>query len=170
MSRIELITTAEGLDPATGEVYDWIVASRGKMVRPFEVLLHAPELARKVAELGHVVRYESSLPDELRELAILTVGSTLDCGFVWDSHLGLAKDAGLGPEAIAAARGENAQVAEGQQAIIGFVTALCRDAAVPDDAYDAVREYLGDVATVELAATVGYYAMLGMVMSATESC
>ena len=39
-----------------------------------------------------------------------------------------------------------------------------------DAVYAAVREHLGDAGTVELAATVGYYAMLGFVMSATESC
>ena len=145
MTRIDLITSSSGLDPAASEVYDWIVASRGKMVRPFEVLLHAPELARQVAELGHVVRYESSLDDRVRELAIITVGHALGCAFVWDSHLPLAEAAGLSPDAIAAARGESTQVPGEQRAIIDFASALCRHASVTEEAYAAVREDLGVV-------------------------
>ena len=55
MTRIELITSRDGLDDETAAVFDWVVESRGQMLRPFEVLLHAPALAQPVAELGHVV-------------------------------------------------------------------------------------------------------------------
>ena len=170
MSRIDLITTSDGLDPARKDLFDSIVASRGKMLRPYEVLLHVPELARKVAELGQIVRYESSLPDGARELAILTVGHALGCQFVWDSHVGLAEGAGVSADAIAAARGEDRPLEAETAAIIGFASGLCRETAVPDEVYETAREHLGEEGTVELAAAVGYYAMLGFVMRATESC
>ena len=61
MARIDLIADKEGLTPEQARLFDWIVESRGTLVRPFQVLLHAPRQAEHIARLGHVVRFESGL-------------------------------------------------------------------------------------------------------------
>ena len=47
--------------PAQLAVWDRIAQSRGRVTRPFAALLHSPELARRVAETGHHVRFEGPL-------------------------------------------------------------------------------------------------------------
>ena len=74
MPRIHLIGERGELGGEAAELYDRIVESRGSMVRPFRVFLHAPHLARHIARLGHEVRFESALPGADRELAILAAG------------------------------------------------------------------------------------------------
>jgi len=102
MARIPLIKTREGLSEAQRTVFDWIVESRGEMLRPYEVLLHLPEMARHAAELGHQIRYQGSLSDHDRELAIITTAQAHGCGFEWASHVDKARSAGVSPRTIAA--------------------------------------------------------------------
>ena len=170
MPRIGLITDREGLDEATREVFDWVVASRGRMIRPFEVLLHVPALARPVAELGHVVRYASGLADGDRELAILATGRAHRCDFVWDSHIELARHAGVSEDAIAFLEGEPRKITSREQTIIDVVRSLVATSAVDDETYGAATELLGEAGVIELATTIGYYTMLGFAMGVAAAC
>jgi len=170
MARLRLITDKEGLTPAQAETFDWIVESRGRMIRPYEVLLHAPGLARPAAELGHMIRYEGSLSDHDRELAILTVGKAQDCQFEWDSHIDLARAAGVSPNAEQVLLGGHADLTQRESIVIGFVRELCADAKITDAMYAAAERMLGPEGVVELAGLVGYYTMLSFVMSVADVC
>jgi hypothetical protein len=72
MSRIPPVSDPDGLDEETRAAYERIVESRGGVSRPFEVLLHAPALARAVAELGHAIRFESHLEDAIGAVTLAT--------------------------------------------------------------------------------------------------
>jgi hypothetical protein len=59
-------------------VWDRIAQSCGRVAGPFAALLHSPEMARRIAETGHYVRFEGPLSQAERELAIITVARLLD--------------------------------------------------------------------------------------------
>lgn len=172
MARVKLITDREvGLDPEQQETFDWVVESRGRMLRPFEVLLHSPGMARAVADLGAKVRFESSLSDRDRELVILTAAEIHGCQFEWDSHLPLAWAAGVSEEAIDfLGGGADAGIDPVEELLIGFVRQLCRESTVSPERFEAARELLGEAGVVEMCTTVGYYTMLGFVMGACDAC
>jgi 4-carboxymuconolactone decarboxylase len=170
MTRIELIASREGLDEETAAVFDWVVESRGEMLRPFEVLLHVPALAQPVAELGHVVRYESRLDPADRELAILATGKAHGCAFVWDSHLDHARRAGVREEAISVLADGPGELSSREQALVGFARSLVAGSAVDDETYEAASDLLGPSGVVELATIIGYYTMLGYAMSVAAAC
>ena len=169
MTRIEPITRDAELSPEAEAVAARIVETRGELSRPFQVLLHSPALADRVAELGNVVRTRSTLADADRELTTLATGSFLGCAFVWTSHLDAAAAAGVSAVTIAAFR-ENRSALEGREAtIVAFVDELCAG-AVSNDVYAQAKDLFDTRAFVELVATVGYYTMLARVMSAFEAC
>lgn len=170
MPRIPLITTRDGLDDETASVFDWVVESRGAMLRPFEVLLHAPRLAQPVAELGHVVRYESTLDAADRELCILATGRAHGCAFVWDSHLDHARKAGVRDEAILVLDGGPGELDPREQVLVDFARSLVARSAVGDDEFAAAAELIGRSGVIELATTIGYYTMLGYAMSVADAC
>lgn len=172
MTRIELITErSDDLTTAQAETFDWIVSSRGRMIRPFEVLLHTPAVARLVAELGAQIRFASSLSDHDRELVIITAARAHGCAFEWDSHRPLAEEAGVRPEVIAHVdHGAGADLTGTEALLIGFVRELCASGTVSSDAFAGARDHLGDAGVVELSATVGYYTLLGYVMGACDAC
>jgi 4-carboxymuconolactone decarboxylase len=170
MARLDLITTAANLTPAARAAAARIVESRGEISRPFQLLLHSPALAERVAELGHLVRSGSSLRDRDRELVTLATGRALGCAFVWESHLGSAAAAGVPAETIEMLERDPANLGTRDRALVSFVDELCRTATVSEGTFDAVRELLGTPEIVELASTVGYYAMLAYVMGACDAC
>lgn len=172
MARIELITErAQTVTDAQREAFDWVVESRGKMLRPFEVLLHAPGVGRSIAELGARIRFESSLTDHDRELVVLATAAHHGCDFEWNSHLPLARKAGVRPAVIDHLAGNvGAPLEDREMLLLGFVSELCSTSTVSLERFDAVRVYLGDAAVVELCATIGYYTLLGFVMGACDAC
>ena len=170
MGRIELIGRKDGLAPEQARLFDWIVESRGELVRPFQVLLHAPGQAEHIARLGHVVRFESSLDGADRELAILATGQAHGCRYVWDTHLDLARREGVSPEAVAHLDGVTGDLAAREAAILDMVDELCGSSSLSASAFARVESELGAEAVVELSILVGYYTMLGYAMAAFEVC
>src|SRR5271168_1443757 len=74
MSRYREISPAE-MTPAQKQVHDEIVAGkRGRFGGPFQILIRAPEVCRHLQRLGEYLRWGSSLPPALSELAICLTG------------------------------------------------------------------------------------------------
>ena len=70
MTRYREISSAE-MTSAQKEVHDEIVAGRrGRSGGPFQILIRAPEICRHLQRLGAYLRWGSSLPPALSELAI----------------------------------------------------------------------------------------------------
>lgn len=170
MARVPLITTKDELPAEHHAAFDLITQSRGRVAGPFAVLLHSPEVARRVAHLGAYIRFESALSGEQRELAILATARAMDCRYEWAAHVPLAKKAGVRGEAVAAIRERRAPagLTPAEAEIVQYVTALLRAHRVDDAAYRAMRERFGERALVELTATAGYYAMIASTLNAFD--
>jgi|GEM_PF-6992093 4-carboxymuconolactone decarboxylase len=65
------------------------------LVGPFDVFVRAPSLGGPAQALGAAVRYGSSLPDNVREVAICTVGHFHQARFEFAAHHALAIAAGV---------------------------------------------------------------------------
>lgn len=165
MARMPLYTERAGLDGPRLAVFDSVVTTRGSMIRPYEVLLHTPGIALPAAELGQQIRYQGSLADHDRELAILTVSVIADCQFEWDQHIEIARQAGVSEAALRHLRGSDDALTEGGQLVVGFVLELVQRKTVTDERFTAAQSMLGNECVIELTALVGYYMMLAYVMN-----
>ena len=145
MARVRLITDRDqDLSPEQIETFDWVVESRGRMIRPFEVLLHSPQVARHVAELGAKLRFDSSLLDHDRELVIITAARIHGCTFEWDSHLPLARAAGVREEVIDYLLDSGGSLTDSESLFIGFVRELCAGSTVSPETFDRAKALLGE--------------------------
>ena len=163
-----LLDDRAGLSESQQAVFDWIVESRGTMIRPYEVMLHVPDMARPAAELGHQIRYEGGLSDHDRELAIIATAAAQGCAYEWDTHVGLARAAGVAETTITTLRHGDGTTGSPDDAIIGFVREMCATSRVSDAVCEAVRHRLGTSGVVELSTLVGYYTMLAFVINVAE--
>ena len=170
VSRIPLIRSRDELDADGRLAFDAIVESRGSMLRPFEVLLHAPSMAARVAELGHAIRFDSGLSDADRELVTLATGRARACSFIWGSHLEAAREAGIGPDVLETLQSGEGNLDSRRAALVSLVRELCSTGEVADETFRAVHELVGTRGVVELVLTVGYYSMLAATMGAVEAC
>jgi 4-carboxymuconolactone decarboxylase len=171
MPRVRMIEKREDSAPSQAEVFDHIAASRGgQMIRPFAAMLHRPEIARAAADLGAVIRYQSTLSDHDREVVICATAVERDCAFEWESHSPIARSVGVS-EATLSSIESDAPVADSDDAVlVDFVRELSRTGRVSDSTFEKARSRYDEAGTVELAATIGYYTMLALFMNAVEAC
>lgn len=171
MARIELITErTQASTERQMRLFDSIVASRGQMIRPYEVLLHVPELAETLSQLGAQIRFAGSLSDHDRELVILTAAVVNDCQFEWDSHHPIAVEAGVRQEALDHLQGIPAALNDHEELIISYVRELRDRSTVSPELFARGLDVLGTSGIVELTVTAGYYTLLAYVMGAVDAC
>jgi 4-carboxymuconolactone decarboxylase len=166
-----MIESREDTIPSQVEAFDHIAASRGgQMIRPFAAMIHRPEIARAAADLGAVIRFQSTLSDHDREVVICTTVAERDCPFEWGSHLPIARSAGVSEDTLAAIETGATVEDPADAALVDFTRESCRTGKVGDDTFERARDRLGEEGTVELAAIIGYYTMLAVFMNACEAC
>ena len=151
-------------------IYDEIAGSRGSVRGPFSVLLHSPEVARRVAHLGSYIRFESTLSSAEQELAIITTAREFDCDYEWAAHTILARQAEVSEEAIetVANRGPLDSLTEDEAMIILYSRELLRQHRVSDKTFRAAKARFGEQGITDLTATIGYYGMLACVLNTFE--
>src|ERR1700676_3907645 len=105
--RFKPLTAAE-LTPEQKVMVEHLLAGeRGGMNGPFNVTLRSPEMGDLAQKLGAQLRYHTSLPKKLNELAIIMTARFWSAQYEWSAHSKSAKAAGISPaviEAIAAGR------------------------------------------------------------------
>src|ERR1700758_4103517 len=95
MTRYREISSAE-MTPVQKEVHDEIIAGRrGRFGGPFRILIRAPEACRHLQRLGEYLRWGSSLPPALSELAICLTARHIRANYEWHAHAPLAMEAGV---------------------------------------------------------------------------
>ena len=132
--------------------------------------LHNPELADRWQALGALLRYRTSLSPRQSELAILVTARHCRSPFEWFAHRSEAERAGWGAEALDAllAGRRPDGLDETEAAIHQYASELNRSHSVSGSTHAACVRLLGERATVELTALVGYYTMVAMTLNAHE--
>jgi 4-carboxymuconolactone decarboxylase len=168
--RVTPITSREQIAPADHDAFDEVLATyNGRVVGPLRVLFHRPELARRISNIGAVMRRASPFPDA-RELAIIAAAREWDCLYEWYVHEPVARRAGVSEAAIDAVRTHAPLRAfpAGEREIAQYVRRLLRNHRVPGPVFEALLAKHGVMGTVELTATVGFYQIFACVMNAFE--
>lgn len=144
---------------------------RGALRGPFVPLLYSPELLDRAQRLGEYLRYDSALPDRLREFAILIAARHWSQAYEWHVHAPLAERAGLDRQlidALAACRRPD-RMSAAEAAVYDFCVGLHRDHTISDPTYAAALAVLAEHGIVDLCGICGYYSMLAMVMNAART-
>ena len=137
---------------------------------PFNVMLRAPVMGDFAQELGAQVRFNSSLPAPLREMAILMAARHWTSHYEWNAHKAAALAAGLRPDIVAAiAAGERpASMQPNEAALHRFCSELLETKRVGDDTFAAMKAAFGEQGTTEVIFTLGYYSMVSMLLNVDE--
>lgn len=170
MPRIPLFPQPTMTD-AQKAVHDRIVSGpRGRIQGPLRAALYNPELAEKWQALGALLRYQTSLPPRLSEIAILVTGRACHSPFEWYAHRIEAEKAGVEEDVIEAILAQEPPARlEGDDLVVWrYATELNQHKSVSDATYQAVLARFGDRAVVELTALVGYYTMVAMTLNCHE--
>jgi 4-carboxymuconolactone decarboxylase len=170
LARIPLPSPAE-MTPEQRRVYDAIVdGPRGTLVGPLRAALHRPELAEKWQQLGELLRYRTSLPPQISEIAVLVTARRWRCQVEWHMHAIAAEQAGIALGVIAAIKSGCRPLEADAKALAvhDYAVELTGHGHVTPATYDAVLQGWGVAGIVELTALIGYYTMVAMTLNAHE--
>ena len=166
----------EDLDPDRRALWDAIVGSRGAglvndqggLIGPFNAFVHAPGVGRRLASLGQVVRFETSIERRLSEVAIITVGARWKAEFEWWAHARMAREHGVADAVVdAIGRGEEPPFeADDERVVYAVARQLADRGQVDSGAYAAAQRLLGDAGMVELVSLCGYYTLVSFLLNA----
>ncbi len=158
----------EQMTEAQKRVYESIAGGpRGGVRGPFGPLLRSPELADRVQKLGEYLRFNTSLPERLNELAILINARFWDSRYEWCAHRPLAIKGGLA-ESIAGDLARNkrpANMKPEEELVYDFCTNLHRQHFVDDALFRRAVATLGEQGVIDLIAVSGYYTLVAMVLN-----
>ena len=151
------------------EVYDQIISGpRRTLVGPLRAALHNPVLADRWQKFGQVLRFETSLPTRLTELAILVTARRWNSDLEWAIHAKDAAQAGLSSSITEAIRtGHSPKFGEDVEArnIYQFAQEIVQQGDVSSEIYSAIVDRWGEVGAVELTAVIGYYSLVAMTLN-----
>jgi 4-carboxymuconolactone decarboxylase len=134
---------------------------------PFNAWLRSAELGELLQKVGAHIRFRSSLPPRLNELAILVTARHWTSQFEWYAHRLLALKAGLGEKLIdeLARNRRPKKMRADETAVYEFCTQLHRRKNVTDAAYRRVVALFGERGAMDLIGASGYYTVVSMTLN-----
>ncbi len=170
MSRYREISPAE-MSPAQKRVHDQIIAGkRGRFGGPFELLIRAPEICGLASQLGEHLRWGTSLPDRLSELAIITTARFWRAQYEWYAHAPLAEKAGVPSAAIEAIRTDGTPLftAKDEALVHRICSEIFRTRRLSDESFNEATAVLGETGLVEVIGIIGYYTLIANTLNVFE--
>ena len=176
--RFKLIQP-ENLTPEQKTLYDNVrsgpraklagssAATPGPLGGPFNVWLRSPGIGDIVQRLGEEIRFRSSLPAKLNEMAIMITARFWTSQYEWHAHCKLALEAGLDPalaQAIAEKR-HPAKMDSDEAIVYDFSTELHEKHGVSDETYKRAIDRFGERGVFDLIAANGFYSLVAMCLN-----
>jgi 4-carboxymuconolactone decarboxylase len=152
MPRVPLFDPTN-MNAEQARVYNNIVGGpRGQLVGPLRAVLHRADLADNWQQFGESLRFGSSLPRKLVELAILVTGRRWNSQVEWHVH---SIRLGTRP---ALADADEVDTYE-------FARQLQMTGNVEDVLYARLQARLGVIGIIELSSVIGYYTLVSMTLN-----
>jgi 4-carboxymuconolactone decarboxylase len=147
-----------------------LLDATGALVGPFNAWLLSPAIGDRIQRLGEAIRFTSSLPQNVLEVAILVEARQWRAEFEWWAHVRLARRAGVAAEVIAAIqeRREPSFTDRGEEIAWRFSRELLDRRRVGAATYEAARQHFGETGVMELVTLLGYYTLVSMTLNTFE--
>jgi 4-carboxymuconolactone decarboxylase len=161
--------TYEQLTPQQKTMMDHLLAGErgGSTEGPFNAFLRSPELGDAAQQLGAQVRFHSSLPRKLSEIAILVTARHWGAQFEWTAHHMTAAQAGVSTaliDAVANGKRPTGMHAD-EEAVYNFCHELLTAKQVSDATFKAAVGVVGERGVVDLIGATGYYSLVAMALN-----
>jgi len=137
---------------------------------PYNPLLRSPVLGQRMFDLLHYLRWETSVPLKLNELAILIIGRQWRSQVEWYAHAPLAIKAGLSPDIVAELKANKrpSDMPPEEAIVYDFVTELTTKHEISDETFKRAKKLLGEQQIVDLTAVAGSYIAVAMQLAMSE--
>ncbi|MFL5092966.1 MAG: carboxymuconolactone decarboxylase family protein, partial [Xanthobacteraceae bacterium] len=135
---------------------------------PYSILLRSPVLAERYLGMTDYLRFGTSLPHRLNELAILIEARLWDAQYEWWAHYPIALKAGLSQAVADDIRDGRrpTSMQPDEEVVYDVCIELLRDRNLTDATFNRAKEMLGEQPIIDLIAVAGFYVMVSSVLIA----
>ena len=169
MARLNPVTRDQ-VPEAFREAFDEVTADSGGLITggPGSITINSPEMAKRRNHLTHYLRYETTFPKRIQELAILLTARAMDCPYIWNAHAPAARQAGVNDALIDAIRDRQPlpDVAPDEAALIAYGREFFETHTVSPDVFQAALDQFGPQHLVELTQLMGHYTQTAFFLNA----
>jgi 4-carboxymuconolactone decarboxylase len=137
---------------------------------PFNMMLRSPVMGQRMFSMLDYLRFNTSVPRNLNEFAILIQARLWTSQVAWTAHYPLALKAGL-PQAVAddlKVGKRPASMQPDEAAVYDLCMDLAKDHVVSDATFKKARELFSDQQIVDLITVSGVYITLAMLSNTAE--
>jgi len=143
------------------------VAADGALMGPWNPWLHEPRIGGAIWELTKAMTAEATLPDPVRQVAILVVGARFDAAYELYAHIAVAETEGMGLDRLATlcAGSRPADLSPEEGCAYDVAYALTGGGTLPEPCYTRAVALFGQHGANELIYLVGLYCMVSMTLN-----
>jgi 4-carboxymuconolactone decarboxylase len=166
-----VVPTPETLRPDQQALADQIIkVSSIGLGGPYNPLLRSPVMGQNMFDLMAYLRWKTSVPLRLNELAILIIARQWRSQVEWYAHAPIALRSGLAQSVIDELKANTRPVSlqADEAAVYDFVTELTKQHRVSDATFARTKEILGEQGTVDLTVVAGTYITVAMLLAMAE--
>ena len=160
--------TYDEMTPAQKAMIDHLLSGpRAGADGPFNALLRSPEMGDLAQQFGASVRFSSSVPRKLNEMAIIITARYWTSQYEWQAHHRAALQAGLSPTiADAIAQGKRPLgMQKDEEAVYNFCNELLTTKEVSDATFKAAKDAVSERGVVDLIGVMSWYQMVSMLLN-----
>src|ERR1700761_2780776 len=139
----------------------------GALMGPWNPWLHEPRIGKAIWDLTLAMTAEPSLPDTIRQIAILVVGARFDAAYEIYAHIAVAEREGMSAERLSTlvANLKPSDLDPRESIAFDFAYALVRGGTLPEPLYRLAVKTFGQHATNEMIYRVGLYALVSTTLN-----
>lgn len=165
MNRIEDISP-EAMTAHQKTVFDQLVAGRGRILAPYRVWIHSPDVAERMESLGTYLNKKSTLTPREVEIGILVIARHWQSPYVIHAHVKEGMNVGLTREQVEAVRdGREPGLTDPREvALHAFAAEIVGGAKLSDERFAEYAAKLGRATLAEVLVLLGYYSSVALAM------
>src|ERR1700733_12158310 len=139
----------------------------GALMGPWNPWLHEPRIGKAIWDLTLAMTANASLPDNVRQIAILVVGARFDAAYEIYAHIAVAEKEAMKPERLATlvANLKPNDLSPEENVAFDFTYALVRGGTLPEPIYSLAVKTFGQHGTNELIYLVGLYCLVSTTLN-----
>src|SRR5215510_2585259 len=169
MSRL-LNVTPDQLTPEQNQIFERLVAGRGRILGPYRVWIHSPTVASGMEQIGTFLNKRSTLSEREIEMVIVMIATHWRGDYVQTAHVRMGRKVGLSQAVIdALIAGKEPPLTDAhEKAVYQFAAAMIASRKVPDAEFAGLEKTLGRAGIAEVLVLIGYYTSVAMAMKVHE--
>jgi 4-carboxymuconolactone decarboxylase len=158
----------QAMTPEQKKMFENLISGeRRGAAGPFNVLLRSPEMGDLAQQFGASMRFHSSMPPKLNEMAIIITARHWTSQYEWYAHRRAAATAGLNEAIIGAIRDGKRPTGmqPDEELVYNFCTELLTTKQVSDKTFEVTKARFGERGIVDLIGVTGYYQLVSMLLN-----